>query len=558
MDLAEICAQHGVRHVLISPGSRNAPLALSFSRHPEITTKMVSDERSAGYIGLGMAQGLKEPIVLLCTSGTAALNYGPAIAEAFYQKVPLLIFTADRPPEWIDQNDGQSIRQRNLFQNHVKHSYGLPVSLQHPDEVWQLHRTINQAINTCISDQAGPVHINAPFREPFYPRSGQPWEYRKDVSLVNIQHSKSELETSDWGKLVKQWSEATNILVVGGQYPKSEALISALEALQQHCKVPILGDITSNLHRGKGVIKHVELILGQDDAFLDSLKPDLLLTFGGAHISKNLKRFLRRHSPDQHWHVQESGYPPDTFKSLSAVIPMDPAEFIQQLTARTSPSDDEKWSQTWKDQEASVTSWIDEFLRKQDFNELAAVQQVLDICPEAHLHLSNSSPVRWSDLIGGKSQITEISSNRGTSGIDGCTSSALGHALVNQRLNLLITGDMAFFYDRNAFWHQLSVPNLKIVLLNNHGGGIFRLIDGPKDQPELERLFVTQQSLSAKNTCKDFNIKYLYCNHRNELKTRLTELFEPNDHISLLEIEFSNNMSEIYQELKTSLKQNHV
>jgi 2-succinyl-5-enolpyruvyl-6-hydroxy-3-cyclohexene-1-carboxylate synthase len=558
LDIAEICAQQGVHDLILSPGSRNAPLALAFSRHPQIEVKLVGDERSAGYIAFGMAQSLKKPVILLCTSGTAALNYGPAIAEAYYQKVPLLVITADRPPEWIDQNDGQSIRQRNLFRNHVKQSFELPVSLEHRDEVWHVHRTINQAIITCVSSQAGPVHINAPFREPFYPKSGQKWEYNTRVPVVDSFENQPNLVSDDWETLKEIWLNTERILVVAGQYPPSEALTSVLETLQKQARVPVIGDATSNLHLVNGVIKHIELILGQDDALLESLKPDVLVTFGGAYIAKNIKQFFRKYSPAQHWHIQDSGYPPDTFRSLSRVIPMNPTAFLSKITAMDPEPNRAKWYQTWQHQEVTVSQWLSEFLKRHEFNELTAVQQVLDLCPEVHLHLSNSSPVRWVDLIGSNSRILELSSNRGTSGIDGCSSTALGHALVNHKMNLLITGDMAFFYDRNAFWHQNKVPNLKIVVLNNHGGGIFRLIEGPKEQPELEELFVTQQPLSAANTCKDFNIKYLRCSGKKDLKVKLNALFEPNDHISLLEIEFTNNLTEIYQELKASLRKNHV
>ena len=269
----------------------------------------ISDERSAAYIALGMAQSLRQPVILLCTSGTAALNYGPAIAEAYYQKVPLLVITADRPPEWIDQNDGQSIRQRNLFQNHVKQSFELPVSLEHRDEVWQLHRTINQAIISSVSSQAGPVHINAPFREPFYPKYGQEWEYNTQVPVVATFDNQTALATTDWDRLHETWSKTEKILVVAGQQPRSEALTLALETLQEQAKVPVIGDATSNLHMVNGVIKHIELILGQDDALLETLKPDLLVTFGGAYISKNIKQFFRKYSPAMHWHIQAAGYP---------------------------------------------------------------------------------------------------------------------------------------------------------------------------------------------------------------------------------------------------------
>lgn len=184
-DIAEICAKKGITHAVISPGSRSAALTLAFVRHPSIKTFIIPDERSAGFIALGMAQQLRKPVVTICTSGTAVYNLGPAIAEAFFQQVPLVVLTADRPPEWVAQQDGQTIFQRNIFGAHVKQSYELPVSRQHPDEAWHVNRIINEAVNLSLDLPPGPVHINAPFREPFYPASsGEIIRYSSDVRTI--------------------------------------------------------------------------------------------------------------------------------------------------------------------------------------------------------------------------------------------------------------------------------------------------------------------------------------------------------------------------------------
>lgn len=555
-DIVEICVQQGTRQLVMSPGSRNAPLSLAFNRHPEITSWLIGDERAAGYIGIGISQALKQPVVLLSTSGTAALNYGPAIAEAFYQQVPLIVFTADRPPEWIDQNDGQAIRQRDVFRNHTKKDFELPVSLDHKDAQWHALRIINEAVVTCQNGIPGPVHINAPFREPLFPDTNQVWNYRKNVPLVNLRGSKKSLPEEHWMELSKQWTSASRILIVGGQGTMSHHLTSALDHMQ-HLSVPVVGDAVSNLHKVAGVINHPEILLTQGDNVLNKLKPDLLITFGGGLISKSLKLFLRKFPASTHWQVQPSGFPADTFQKLSEIIPMEPADFFKRFKDRISQSKDNDWYQEWQAQERQARSWWKNFVNKQNFNEIQAVGKILGAASNKHLHLANSTPVRWVDLFGVDPETIEVSANRGTSGIDGCSSVALGHSLVHQNQNLLISGDMAFFYDRNAFWHQYKVPNLKIVVLNNHGGGIFRLIDGPRQQPELEELFVTKQELSAKNTAKDYGMKYLYCNNSEDLDIKLIELFKPNDQISLLEIEFRGNMENIYQELKSSIKNSY-
>ena len=183
-NIAEICARHGITDVVLSPGSRSAPLTLAFARHPELTVRVVPDERAAAFIGLGIAQAQRRAVALVCTSGTAGLNYAPAVAEAFFQQIPLLIFTADRPPEWIDQLDGQTIRQHNLYGAHAKGAFEFPVDTAHADAKWHSARIVNEAINLAQAAPAGPVQVNVPLREPFYPKAGEEIRYEQDVKII--------------------------------------------------------------------------------------------------------------------------------------------------------------------------------------------------------------------------------------------------------------------------------------------------------------------------------------------------------------------------------------
>ena len=184
VNIAEICARKGVENVVLSPGSRCAPLTIAFARHPKLTVRTVSDERAAAFIALGMAQTTGKPTVLICTSGTAALNYAPAVAEAFFLQVPLLVLTADRPPEWIDQLDGQTIRQQQVYGQHIKRSFDFPVALENPDAVWHTERMVSEALNEAVAYPAGPVHINVPLREPFYPADGENLQYGTEVKVI--------------------------------------------------------------------------------------------------------------------------------------------------------------------------------------------------------------------------------------------------------------------------------------------------------------------------------------------------------------------------------------
>ena len=228
-DLVERCAEKGIRHAVLCPGSRSAPLTLAFARNKKIKCWTISDERSAGFIGMGMAQQTKTPVVLVCTSGSAAYNFSPAVAEAWFQQIPLIIFTADRPKEWIDQFDGQTIRQAELYGRHVKKYVELPQDYTHPDSEWYANRVVNEVINLAQSGQKGPVHINVPFREPLYPsRNENP--KRKTERVIESMMGESTLSPKEWSGIKQALAGFKKILVVSGQNDDNPVLSTALKA----------------------------------------------------------------------------------------------------------------------------------------------------------------------------------------------------------------------------------------------------------------------------------------------------------------------------------------
>jgi len=331
-DLAETCSRKGVIQVVICPGSRSAPLTLAFVNHPGIKSYVIPDERSAAFIALGIAQCTKLPVALICTSGSAAYNFAPAIAEAFFQHIPILVFTADRPPEMIDQLDGQTIRQKNLYGNHVKRYYELPVD-ENQASSWFVNRTINEAINLSQSGLPGPVHINAPFREPFYPKPEEPIVYNP-TRVIEINESLPQLTANQIEKLKTEWKSFKKILVVGGQSDFRNKAVSALQALAKKLKVPIIGELLSNMHAVPNVIQHAELFLGQcPNELKATLQPELLITFGKSILSKNVKQYLRQYPATQHWHLQPHGDYADTFLQLTQVIRCTPEFFFTQVPA---------------------------------------------------------------------------------------------------------------------------------------------------------------------------------------------------------------------------------
>ncbi|MGI4885568.1 MAG: 2-succinyl-5-enolpyruvyl-6-hydroxy-3-cyclohexene-1-carboxylic-acid synthase [Janthinobacterium lividum] len=587
-NIAEICARHGITDVVLSPGSRSAPLTLAFARHPAYRGKLrvVPDERAAAFIGLGLAQATRRPVVLVCTSGTAGLNYAPAVAEAFFQQIPLLVLTADRPPEWIDQLDGQTIRQRNLYGAHAKAAFDFPADTAHPDAKWHAERIINEAINLAQAGPAGPVQVNVPLREPFYPKAGEDVGYEQDVKIIREDHANPVLPPAEILDLRQQLRAAGRVLVVAGQQANSPGLTAALYEFTAARQVPVVGDAIANLNEVPAVHRQDVFLAGLTQEQKAALRPDLLITFGQSLISKSLKLFLRDAAPAQHWHLQATGPVADTFRRLTRIVRVQPAAFFQQLSSFETkdygpaagsnssftktiegsnpipattldqgssiyssealdlgsiPSATTAPAVTWQQADAAAGAFLANFFaaEAQPFNEFTAFRHALGALADGTaLHLANSMAVRYANILGlpaGK-QI-EVFANRGTSGIDGCTSTAVGGALAQPaRPVVLLTGDVAFFYDRNAFWHNYPTPNLRVVVFNNHGGGIFRMIEGPRQQPELEEFFETRQALTAENLCRDFQLRYFPVASFAELAAALPVFFAAETGAAVLEV----------------------
>lgn len=391
-NISQLCFLKGIKHAVLSPGSRCAPLTISFARQQGIKKYSIPDERSAAFIGLGLSRISKVPTVLICTSGSAAYNYAPAIAEAYFQHVPLLILTADRPPEWIDQLDGQTIRQTNIYGNHVKGSFSLPVDTSHPDANWQVERIVNEAINLSEQFPKGPVHINIPLREPFYPQGEI--KFSEDIKVIEAIKSSASLDKEIRTRLVKELSQYKKILIVAGQSTEEKELTGVLSQLE----VPVVTDIISN-HHFSGSIKNHDLFLSGKTN--EALKPELLISFGNSVISKNLKTFLRKNKPSGHWHIQDAGAVADTFQSLTKHIQVTPLhffkDFMQSLYAvdHKPETDIIAYKKIWQEADRSVSGRISTFLQNESaFSEFEASYKVLNKLPDhSILHLANSMPV---------------------------------------------------------------------------------------------------------------------------------------------------------------------
>ncbi|SIN68740.1 2-succinyl-5-enolpyruvyl-6-hydroxy-3-cyclohexene-1-carboxylic-acid synthase [Algoriphagus halophilus] len=538
IELVAICAKKGIKNVILSPGSRCAPLTLAFARHPDIHTRTISDERSAAFIALGMAQQLEEPVALVCTSGSAALNYFPAVAEAFFQQIPLLLITADRPNEWIDQYDGQTIFQEGVYGKHVKGSFQFPNSIGTEDDSWLAARVSNEAINLSKQYPCGPVHLNIPLKEPFYPTEGESIHFPGKPRVFNQLSSKVLLSDESFAKLKSRLGAVKRMLVIVGQQRPNPEIQNLLNSLSDTHQVVFVSDCIGNMQSDKSITFH-DHWLGIPQ-LNSNLAPDLIISFGKSIISKALKLFLRS-TKASHWHIQEDGNAKDTFQRLTRILPTHPMVFFKWLSGNLQPQNLEFY-QAWHSLELKVKNKLPMVLNQVDFGEYSALHAALQTSPkQAKIHVANSMSVRYLNFLGAREQ--EVCCNRGTSGIDGSSSTAVGCTFTTKELVTLVTGDMAFFYDRNAFWHNYAMPNLRIILLNNHAGGIFRIIKGPSEQPELEEFFETKQKLSAQHLATEFGFFYTKVVNSEELDASLVDFYQESLHPKILEIETESELN---------------
>jgi len=555
-DTSRLLELKGVKHIVLSPGSRNAPLTISFARNPNLKLYNIVDERSAGFIALGIAQQTKTPVVLCCTSGTSLLNYAPAIAEAYYQQIPLIVMSADRPVEWLDQRDGQTINQPGAVSNFVKKTYQLPAETKTETDVWEYNRKLNEAVNLATTGSQGPVHINISFREPFYPKADDVLEFSDDIRIIEPIRA---TQLVDFEGFKETWQQYDRKLIVAGQGSFDQELNSMLLRVND---AVVVADVIANLS-GEQCIRHQDLFLaGVSGKLAESLQPDLLVTFGRSVISKNLKIFLRKNPPKAHWHFDTGMHHADVFQHMTQIIQSDVKPFLKAVSGLQPVKPDfnqqisRNFVQNWKVEDDKVRRKFPEALKTVDFCEFQAFAEVLNLIPEnADIHLANSMPVRFANFIQQLKPDTEMFCNRGTSGIDGTNGTAVGHALVSDKPTWLLTGDLSFFYDRNAFFHHYPMGNLKIVVFNNAGGGIFRLIPGPANLPELEQHFETRHNHSAKFTAMEYNFDYFVAKDLAAVQKGMKGMVKDEKTPKLLEIFTKPEAnSEGYQKVKEAVK----
>lgn len=521
--IIEICAAKGLTNIVISPGSRNAPLTIGFVNNPNFKCFSIADERCAAFFALGIAQQTKEPVAIVCTSGSALLNYYPALAEAFYSQIPLVVISADRPHDKIDIGDGQTIRQENVFANHILYNANL-----HEDASAENDSKINEAINTSIA-QKGPVHINAPFEEPLY-------ETVETVS-VTVSASANKTQTSPIGDLsafAGTWNTASKKMILVGVNDPNVIDEAIIKHLSSDPSVIVLTETTSNLHHSTFINNIDTIITPFTSEDFEAFRPEILLTFGGMVVSKRVKAFLRKYKPQHHWHIDMlRAY--DTFGALSEHFTTTPQQFFTAFLPLTKAVES-NYFQKGQDIKTFRKEKHDLYLSKIPFSDFTVFDKVITALPkDSQLQISNSSAIRYAQLIDIDPSV-EVYCNRGTSGIDGSTSTAIGAAFANKKQTTFITGDISFLYDSNALWNKYIPSNFKIIIINNGGGGIFRILPGHAETPVFNEFFETSHCFTAEHLAKMYGFEYLTASNETKLSEALTDLFLQNNKPAILEV----------------------
>ena len=446
LQLVALLRAHGVTKVVLCPGSRNAPIVHTLAGHPDFTCYSVTDERSAGFFAIGLALQGGTPAAVCCTSGTALLNLHPAIAEAYYQKVSLVVISADRPAAWINQMDGQTLPQPGVFRSLVKKSVDLPEIHTDEDE-WYCNRLLNEALLELNHHGKGPVHINVPVSEPLFQFTA---ESLPEVRVIT-RYQGLNVYDRDYDGLIDRLNKYNRRMMIVGQMN----LIYLFE--KKYSKMLYKQFAWFTEHLGNQTVPGIPIrnfdaaLYAMSPEMQEKMIPELVITYGGHIVSKRMKKYLRQHPPKEHWHVSPDGEVIDLFQgALTTIIEMDPFEFMEKiafLLDNRTPEYPRQWENFCK-----------ELPRPElPYSEMSAIGSLIQALPAScALHLANSSAVRYAQLYSLPDTV-EVCCNRGTSGIEGSLSTAIGYAAASKKLNFVVIGDKPIKVTSSVFFSSTEV-----------------------------------------------------------------------------------------------------
>ncbi|MDR1345067.1 MAG: 2-succinyl-5-enolpyruvyl-6-hydroxy-3-cyclohexene-1-carboxylic-acid synthase [Tannerellaceae bacterium] len=505
IQLVGLMKAHDISNIVVSPGSRNLPVVMSLAGDKFFTCHTVVDERSAGFFAIGIAQHTRKAVAICCTSGSAVLNYAPSVAEAFYQRVPLVVITADRPQSWIGQMTGQTIPQPDVFGKLTKCAVNLP-EVRTSDDEWYCNRLVNEALLEVYHHGSGPVHINIPLSEPLYEYTDTP------LPLSRVIRREPVRPNIPPGYALR-FSRYKRRMIIVGQSMNMSAAAQLYRLIRNHDCV-ILSEHLANIPHERHICNFDAVLGGTKPKNLIGFAPDLLITTGGHIVSKRIRQFLSENPPKEHWHVTPSGEVVDTYRCVTEVIEAEGSDFIRFLAELSPQYSIRPYSRLW----AQRSELLPE--PSAEYSDLMAIGALVRNIPKySNLQLANSSAVRLAQLFRLGRRIS-VFSNRGTSGIDGCLSTAMGQASVCKEPTFIIIGDLAFFYDMNTLWNRVA-PNLRIMLSNNGGGGIFHTLDGIEMREEVDSHTIVRHTSDAKAWSESRGLVYLPVTDERELSEQM-------------------------------------
>ena len=498
--LTSLLVAHGIRHAVVCPGSRNAPIVHNLNECPDIECHPVTDERSAGFYALGMTQALDQPVVVCVTSGTALLNLAPAVAEAYYQHRPLIVVSADRPPQWIDQLDGQTLPQPDALGRFVRKAVNLPEILPPvsssfispptggggggpAEQRWYCNRLVNEALIV----RHAPVHINVPISEPLFNFTVESLPAERKIELLP-----ADIPGHTLSHVVRMFMQSRRPMLIAGQ-PMNPSLDEAV------------------------------WLVNDDERYV----PDFVLYVGGSIASKRVKHFLRK--AKETWTVNETGEVNDTFQNLTCVIEGDGEVVADQIRFMLEQKP-HPFVQMWDELLARVRQHAETYAPA--YSQMAAVKyfeqqlsalrsQLSTLNSQLSTHYANSTAIRLANIFARH----PVYCNRGVNGIEGSLSTAAGFSVVTDEPVFCVIGDLSFFYDQNALWNQNLRGNLRILLLNNGRGGIFNMLRGLEQSPARDSFVAAEHHTSAEGICRQNDIVYLEASDMEEIQKGIDTLF---------------------------------
>lgn len=522
-----------MRHLVISPGSRNAPLIRAFA-DSKVKCHSIVDERSAAFVALGMADLLGEPVGVLCTSGSALLNYGPAISEAYYLRVPLIVLSADRPARLIGHQDGQTIKQNELFKNIVKASFCLPEEPQNKAEMQLSADIIGRAFAAALMPDFGPVHINIPLDEPLYENQLAAGPVIPPQAPNHDAAGNKEQAAAAAAIAAKTWNQSSHRMIICGQGRRDSELHNLLTNLEDDKATVIIGENLSNL-AGSGIVDRPDILLqpkSPDEKNL--MEPDCIISFGGHLVSKQLKIFLRHCRNYTHYRIDPAGLGINTYHQLNREFVCEPKTFFRSFIPLTKKDKQSNYRKYWCIKQET----------KSKNAELEVLQTLFRKLPAgSDAYLGNSMTVRYVQMLPAREDII-YHGNRGVAGIDGSLSTAAGAAMVTGNMVFCCLGDLGFIYDSNGLWNRSLPANLRIAVLNNSGGDIFRRLKGPGSSPGFEDFFIANHPVNLKKLAEAYRIKYLSSNP-GQIKDKASELFGKSDKAIVLEIKIGRGTNHV-------------